>query len=242
LTALAAILLVAQVPGPLVVLANERVVRVRNTIGATTNLGTGTVLGGKGGIAIVLTAGHLFEDATGDLSVVFRNRAVRSGRLVARSKTADLAALEIRDERNLPMLRLAPTQAKSATLLGYGFDGVLRAKTGAVRDRFNGGQFEYSFGATEGDSGGGVFTADGQLTGILWGKSGGATSGPGVLAGVDHLRAFLGSHGTVEQPPTVAYEPLPASYYVPPQIADESVLPPPTLTQAASHGHHHEAK
>jgi hypothetical protein len=129
---------------------------------------------------MVVTCAHLFRGRTGEAVVTFPDRRPLEAELVAVDRAWDLAALKI-----------APPQAEPATVAtehpkpgdplrscGYGCDGRYWCNQGralgyaktATTSTYE--TLELSGCARDGDSGGPVFNASGELVAVLWGTDG----------------------------------------------------------------------
>lgn len=163
---------------------SEVAVRVTNTRGNVSDVGSGTLVAGDGQTALVISVRHMFSDGLGRITVERTNGAKYEGRLLGISRTADLSAIEIPDPGQYHELSIAPEQAAAATMIGFGGSHIARTKRG----RHLGGIF-YSFVPVNGDSGGGVFDDSGRFMGVAWGSSGDS----GAVVTLTELRKTLAS-------------------------------------------------
>jgi len=148
-------------------------------------------------IALVLTNRHVLpnepNEAQGQfIAVTFPGSQHRYiGKWIGRDGTADLAAVAIRIDGNVPCVKLAdqaPGRGTPIWQVGYplgngpvpragtvnGFLGTKDARTGAD-------VWELSLSCTQGDSGSGIFRpSDGALVGVLWGGDRGSCSCVGL--------------------------------------------------------------
>ena len=142
--------------------------------------GSGTLVHKDATQGVVVTCAHLFRGQTGKAMVTFPDGRPIVAELVAVDRAWDLAALKI-----------APPQATPATVAtehpkpgdplrscGYGCDGrywcnqgraLGYARTAATKTYET---LELSGCARDGDSGGPVFNASGELVAVLWGTDG----------------------------------------------------------------------
>ncbi|MFH1924376.1 MAG: serine protease [Planctomycetota bacterium] len=157
------------------------VVRVVSTTpGGSRCYGSGTLVHNDAERGIVLTCAHLFRQETGNVSVTFSDGRRFEANLLAADQAWDLAALAIAKPLAAPVT-IADDHPKPGDQLqscGYGSDGrywcnqgrVLGyARTGATRTYET---LELSGRARDGDSGGPVFNASGELVAVLWGTDG----------------------------------------------------------------------
>jgi hypothetical protein len=137
--------------------------------GGTIAGGSGVILGHDGRVAVVLTAAHILEGV--ETIRVYRPggpRGYRAAYLTA-AGGADLAALLIHDSGDLPTLELAAAEGGPGILAAFGRGRTLRLEAGEYQETIAGTAM-YGFFAQAGDSGGGVFTREGALLGINWGR------------------------------------------------------------------------
>lgn len=177
--------------------------------------GSGTVVLSRGGKSLVLTNRHVVVHSGEVEYDVMAKGNIHEARLVAYSKTDDLALLEV--DVSLPVVRVAsraPEFGDTVYEWGYPKGRRQRAQSG---EYFNydgiftnnmrwGGykpgmrvspQGEYHGGAvegvrvpgTEGKSGSGVFNARGELVGVVWGGK-----AHDVVVGYDEVKKFLREH------------------------------------------------
>jgi hypothetical protein len=142
--------------------------------------GSGTLVYKDAAQGIVVTCAHLFRGRVGKVVVTLGDGSPIEADLVAADRAWDLAALKI-----------APPQAEPATIAtehpkpgdplrscGYGFDGRYWCNQGralgyartAATSTYE--TLELSGRARDGDSGGPVFNASGELVAVLWGTDG----------------------------------------------------------------------
>ena len=177
-------------------------VRVMNQVGGSTTHASGTILGGDGDTGFVLTVRHLLDPGVGRLVVMRRDGHGYRAKLWATDEAADLSLLGIRDTGDLPAVRLADGQPARAVLAGFGKG--FRSEEGRFTGTSTEGDGFYTFHPTEGDSGGGVFTPEGRLAGVAWGRG----DDGGVAVGTARVRRFLRlarrDDESVPPPPEVA--------------------------------------
>lgn len=158
------------------------VVRIKNDHGQMQEWGSGTVCDVGDGRFAVLSCAHIFTDGVGKITVYTADGKGYPAKLLGQWKAqdADLSALSIA----LPPVTLVPLAADRADvgeptrLIGYGGQGVYRAVDGQVLDApIVGTDLCVSGGARQGDSGGPIINARGELTAVLWGTDGKETYG-----------------------------------------------------------------
>ena len=160
------------------------VVRIIAPSGDSLSLGSGALVAVSGQHGLVLTNWHVVRDATGVIQVAFPD-GFRSPALVLKTDAEwDLAALAIWRPRvePIPLATQAPRPGDPLTIAGYG-SGVYREVTGrctqyvapGVNQPFE--MVELSARARQGDSGGPILNARGELAGVLFGASFSETTG-----------------------------------------------------------------
>lgn len=165
--------------------ARPSVCRVVSQAGASIEAGSGVLVRVSGSSALVLTAYHVVRGNRGTMEVAFPCGTVGPARLVAFDQDWDLAALAVPrpDAEPATIAAQAPRLGDRLTIAGYGPAGVYRELDGSVVEfgsptREHPAQFVDMTGtARQGDSGGPMFTKDGQLGGVLFGQARGRTVG-----------------------------------------------------------------
>ncbi len=128
---------------------------------------------------LVLSCAHLFTEGTGRVIVEFPGGQTHGAKVLAVDREADLSALEIATPAGVAApvaIDIAP--AATLTACGFGPSGQLRCVAGPVIcTAASAGQesVQISGAVRSGDSGGGVFDAQGRLVAVVWGESGGVT-------------------------------------------------------------------
>jgi S1-C subfamily serine protease len=155
--------------------------------------GSGIIVGSDGTAAVVLTCRHALRGA-------YRVRVYRPGRAkgylarpIAIHRTADLAALLIKDTGGFSTIPVASREGGPGFLVGFGTAERLRVARGDYLGHAAHNAL-YSFRPEEGDSGGGVFTLRGELLGVAWARS----EREGVAVGLEATARFL-EHPDVAQ-------------------------------------------
>jgi hypothetical protein len=162
------------------------------------SLGSGTLVAVEDRRGIVVTNWHVVRDAAGPLTVLFPDGFRSAGVVLKTDRYWDLAAIAI--ERPavapVPLADLAPRRGDVLTIAGYG-PGKYRAASGRCTQYYSPGArlpfeiVELSTAARQGDSGGPIFNARGELAGVLFGATSRTTSG----AYCGRVAAFLTSAG-----------------------------------------------
>jgi hypothetical protein len=169
------------------------VCRVNNRLAAFNNVGSGTLIDTSedGREGLVLTCAHLFSEGVGEVVVSFPGAKTHGAKLVAIDREADLAALAISNPASAQAavdFDLLPAEQVKAC--GFGPHGEYACAAGpVVGEASNAGQMSVLVGnaVRSGDSGGGVFDADGNLVAVVWGESNGVTYASGGVP----LKRFL---------------------------------------------------
>lgn len=172
------------------------VVRIIAPSGHSLSLGSGALVAVSGQHGLVVTNWHVVRDATGVIQVAFPD-GFRSPALVLKTDAEwDLAALAIWRPRvePIPLATQAPRPGEPLTIAGYG-SGVYREVTGRCTQYVAPGadrpfeMVELSARARQGDSGGPILNARGELAGVLFGASFSETTG----SYCGRVRQFLAS-------------------------------------------------
>jgi serine protease Do len=205
------------------------VARVVAPDGSGTSLGSGVLVDVNASQALVLTNWHVVRDSRSAVLVQFPDGFQSAGTILRVDSVWDLAAIVIWKPNVEPvqLAARAPVIGEPLTIAGYG-RGPYREVSGGCTQYLSPGSgqpmelVELVGEARQGDSGGPIFNADGELAGILFGESGGRTVG----ASSPRVRAFLASVGSAgyAAPPATS---IAAAVEAPPQT------PAPMMT--ASH-------
>lgn len=168
-------------------------VRIVASEGDITSLGSGTLVRVTDDYGLVITNWHVVRRAKGAVEVIFPD-GFRSGGTVMKLDNAwDLAAIGIWRPPSEPVKisGTAPQPGESLTIAGYG-GGEYRAAVGRCTQYVAPGKHhpfemvELSAEARQGDSGGPIFNARGELAGVLLGAKKGHTVGS-FCGRVDHF-------------------------------------------------------
>jgi hypothetical protein len=149
-------------------------------------IGSGTLVHKDKSQGIVLTCDHVAK--FGAVTVLFPDGSRYEARRIGRDMAHDLTALVIAPPAAEPVAIATawPRVGEPVTVAGYGPDGTYRAHTGRGVPTHE--TLEISGGVREGDSGGPMLNARGELVGVIWGTNGRVTGG----AYCGRVRKFLG--------------------------------------------------
>ena len=161
----------AQTPHPAVV----RVTAIEHN-GAS--LGSGVLVAVSQNYGLIITNWHVVRDASGPILVSFPDGFGSGATLLKTDHTWDLAALAISRPRVGPvMISTEPARPGDVlTIAGYGRDSY-RAISGRCTEYLSPGGsnpneiVELDVAARQGDSGGPIFNARGELAGVLFGSN-----------------------------------------------------------------------
>lgn len=155
----------------------EASVKVVVQSGKTRYLGAGTMIDGTQGRSLIATCAHTWDGVAADATTSVEHAGLTyPARLVGRDRSTDVAVLAISSRKALPFVRLAnivPSIGDNTRACGSDSNGrlVCRDERITAVDRYDGGpNLEFTGRAGEGDSGGGLFNAAGQLVGIIQGR------------------------------------------------------------------------
>jgi len=185
---------------------NPAVVRIVAPEQASTSLGSGVLVDVNGNQGLVLTNWHVVRESRSAVLVQFPDGFQSAGTVVRWDEAWDLAALVIWKPKATPvrLAEKAPAVGDMLTIAGFG-RGPYREDAGPCTEYLSPGSgyprelVELRARARQGDSGGPIFNAQGELSGVLFGESDGHTIG----SCSPRVRAFLaevGSRGFVPTP------------------------------------------
>lgn len=148
------------------------------------SLGSGTLVAVYADHGLVLTNWHVISDAAGQVQVVFPDGFRTPATVLKADREWDLAALAIwrPNASPVPIASQPPRPGDPLTIAGYG-SGRYRAANGWCTQYVSPGRgqpfemVELSVAARQGDSGGPIFNARGELAGVLFGSGFGSTAG-----------------------------------------------------------------
>jgi hypothetical protein len=151
---------------------------------SATSYGSGTLIDVRDQYGLVVTNWHVIRDAVGPPEVVFPNGFRCAARPLKLDSNWDLAALVIWRPPIEPVAisRHPPQPGDPLMICGYG-QGDYRAAAGrctqyyAPRVDYPHELLELDVEARQGDSGGPIFNAQGELAGVLFGAGRGTTMG-----------------------------------------------------------------
>lgn len=161
-------------------LALQATVRLRVTDPTGVSKGTGTIIDVHGDEALIVTCGHIFRDSKGqgeimvDLFAPGTRGPVVGHLLLYEADQRDFGLVSIRPDTTVTPVKVAstsyhPCQGEPIFSVGcnHAADPTVRASTISAIDRYVGHPNIEIYGhPVEGRSGGGLFTADGQIIGI----------------------------------------------------------------------------
>ena len=185
-------LLTGQTPHP-------SVVRIIAPDDGGVSMGSGVLVDINQSQGLVLTNWHVIRDTHAAVLVQFPDGFQSAGTVIRYDEPWDLAALVIWKPKANPIsiADQPPRIGAPLTIAGFG-RGAYRAETGPCTDYLSPGSgyakdlVELSATARQGDSGGPILNAEGQLAGVLFGESDGRTIG----SCSKQLRFFLASVGS----------------------------------------------
>jgi hypothetical protein len=182
----------AAAPGP-----RPAVCRIECGAGPAKDCGTGTLVEARDGRARVLTAWHVIRDGRTSITIRWPDGTSGTARVVAWDSAWDLAVLSAAAPAAAPVPIAArpPAVGDRLTLAGYGpVPFTYREASGEVTQflgptgRHPMHMLEVRAAARQGDSGGPIFNARGEVVAVLWGSTGGLTAGSHVT----EIRRMLG--------------------------------------------------
>jgi hypothetical protein len=160
------------------------VVRIVVSEGHIMSLGSGSLVAVQGRHGLVVTNWHVVRDARGPINVIFPDGFRSGASVLATDADWDLAALAIW-RPNVEPLRISqrpPQPNEALSIAGYG-SGQYRSSSGRCVQYISPGgnhpfeMLELSTAARDGDSGGPILNARGELAGVLFGAARGRTAG-----------------------------------------------------------------
>ena len=196
---LADYLLTGQTPHP-------AVARIIAPESSSTSLGSGVLVDVNRSQGLVLTNWHVVRDSRSAVLVQFPDGFQSAGTVVRWDEAWDLAALVIWKPQATPVTiaKAPPAIGDTLTIAGFG-RGPYREETGPCLDYLSPSTgyprefVELKATARQGDSGGPIFNAGGELAGVLFGQTEGRTIGS-CSTRVKAFLAAVGSSGFVPTP------------------------------------------
>jgi S1-C subfamily serine protease len=183
---------VAAAPGP-----RPAVCRIECGAGPSKDCGSGVLVEARDGRARVLTAWHVVRGNRQAITLRWPDGTSGPARVVAWDDAWDLAILSTAAPAAAPVPIAArpPAVGDRLTLAGYGpVPFRYREASGEVTQflgptgRHPQHMLEVRAAARQGDSGGPIFNARGEVVAVLWGSTGGLTAGSHVT----EIRRMLG--------------------------------------------------
>lgn len=178
--------------------SSQSVVRIVNQLGKEQSIGSGTLVHRRGDYGVVLTCAHIFSDDVGQLIVFFEGGAARVAQVLAIDEKNDLASLLVArpPADAVSLAKALPPSGSPLASCGFGQQGRFLVNRGqslgqvTLEDGEPEGVVELSGAARQGDSGGPIFNARGQLVAVIFGSDGNVVDG--THCGV--IRPFLSRH------------------------------------------------
>lgn len=178
------------------------------------SLGSGVLVDANATQGLVLTNWHVIRDSRSAVLVQFPDGFQSAGTVVRCDEAWDLAAISVWKPLATPVVLAErnPVPGEPLSIAGYG-RGAYRAQSGRCTEYLSPGMgypkelVELAVPARQGDSGGPILDANGQLAGVLFGEGEGRTVG----SCVSRLRAFLASVGSDGFEPAVGSAATPAA-------------------------------
>ncbi len=221
---------------PVSATSHPSVARVRVKGVDSESLGSGTLIGATEEHGYVITNWHVVREAQGQVLVEFPDGFQSAATILKTDETWDLGLLLIWRPTAIPM-PLSPNPPKPGDALiiaGYG-QGSFRAVQGVFADYASPtadapmDMFEVTVAARQGDSGGPIVNARGELAGVLFGAGDGRTTGTQV----HRVREFLDS-AFLPGGPIVSSSSLLADRGAAGSVLSEPSSPSETARQATS--------
>jgi hypothetical protein len=143
--------------------------------------GSGAFVADSLGTRYVLTAAHIFRDGRGQIAAQSLDGRIFSATLVLASEECDVALLSVDAASDVPALTISsswPRQGETVWRAGFGPNETLKELSGVVKgyvktDRYSTYEtLKIDGPARQGDSGGPVYNASGEIVGVVWGTDG----------------------------------------------------------------------
>lgn len=143
--------------------------------------GSGAIVADSAGTRYVLTAAHIFRDGRGQITAQSVDGRIFAASLVLASEECDVALLSVEASTDVPALTISaswPRQGETVWRAGFGPNETLRELAGSVKgyvktDRYSTYEtLKIDGPARQGDSGGPVYNASGEIVGVVWGTDG----------------------------------------------------------------------
>lgn len=161
-------------------------VRIVHHVGRGQSIGSGAVVEKTDRAALVLTCGHLFREGIGKVVVISPDQSMYDARVLAVDSAWDVAVLLIAAPvaPALPLASLPPSGSETLAYCGYGPQGRFASGAGRLLGyvRMQGtpsaDTLQLAGAARQGDSGGPIVNARGQVVGVIVGTDGRIVIGP----------------------------------------------------------------
>ncbi|MBQ2790210.1 MAG: trypsin-like peptidase domain-containing protein [Thermoguttaceae bacterium] len=143
--------------------------------------GSGAIVADSSGTRYVLTAAHIFRDGRGQITAQTLYGRIFAATLVLASEECDVALLRVDESTDVPALTISaswPRQGEIVWRAGFGPNEKLKELAGVVKgyvktDRYAAYEtLKIDGPARQGDSGGPVYNASGEIVGVVWGTDG----------------------------------------------------------------------
>ncbi|MBP3529580.1 MAG: trypsin-like peptidase domain-containing protein [Thermoguttaceae bacterium] len=143
--------------------------------------GSGAIVADSVGTRYVLTAAHIFRDGRGQITAQSVDGRIFAASLALASEECDVALLRVDVSRDVPALTISsswPRQGETVWRAGFGPNETLQEFSGVVKgyvktDRYATYEtLKIDGSARQGDSGGPVYNASGEIVGVVWGTDG----------------------------------------------------------------------
>ncbi|MBQ7110003.1 MAG: trypsin-like peptidase domain-containing protein [Thermoguttaceae bacterium] len=143
--------------------------------------GSGAVVVDSVGTRYVLTAAHIFRDGRGQITAQTLDGRIFAASLALASEECDVALLRVDASQDVPALTISaswPRQGETVWRAGFGPNETLQELAGVVKgyvktDRYSTYEtLKIDGPARQGDSGGPVYNASGEIVGVVWGTDG----------------------------------------------------------------------
>ena len=143
--------------------------------------GSGAIVADAVGTRYVLTAAHIFRDGRGQITAQSLDGRIFSASLALASEECDVALLRVDAPTDVPALTISaswPRQGETVWRAGFGPNETLQELAGVVKgyvktDRYATYEtLKIDGPARQGDSGGPVYNASGEIVGVVWGTDG----------------------------------------------------------------------
>jgi hypothetical protein len=175
-------------------------VRIVNDEGSARSIGSGAIVDKRGGAALVLTCGHLFRDGIGRVVVVAPEGRTYAARVLDVDASWDIAVLMIGapDAPAIPLATSSPGGSEVLAYAGYGPDGRFAGGAGRLlgyvqmQGTPTADTLQLAGAARQGDSGGPIVNARGQIVGLIVGTNGRIVIGPSCRPIRRFLERFVG--------------------------------------------------